>query len=189
MPPLTARFVLEVVAVIGTAGSLFFYGLSAASVVSFLNFRREKLRQAAPPDSELPPVSILKPLKGVDPEIWESFCSHCEQDYPQFQIIFGVSEGNDPAVEFVHKLQLKYPQLPIELIVCERILGTNVKVSNLVQMTATFVFPQITCGRWSHRWPIRRWAWLLACIAVSQRQLLDRGSNRWASAPTSFPEF
>jgi ceramide glucosyltransferase len=134
MPPLTARIVLEVVAVIGTAGSLFFYGLSAASVVSFLNFRREKLRQAATADSELPPISILKPLKGIDPEIWESFCSHCEQDYPQFQVIFGVSEGNDPAVEFVRKLQLKYPKLPIELIVCERILGTNIKVSNLVQM-------------------------------------------------------
>jgi ceramide glucosyltransferase len=134
MPPLTARFVLEVVAVIGTAGSLFFYGLSAAAVISFLNFRRQKLRQAVLPNSELPPVSILKPLKGVDPEIWESFCSHCEQDYPQFQLIFGVSEDNDPAVEFVRKLQLKYPKLPIELIVCDRILGTNIKVSNLVQM-------------------------------------------------------
>jgi ceramide glucosyltransferase len=134
MPPLTARFVLEVVAVIGTAGSLFFYGLSAAAVISFLNFRRQKLRQAVLPNSELPPVSILKPLKGVDPEIWESFCSHCEQDYPQFQVVFGVSEDNDPAVEFVRKLQLKYPKVPIELIVCERSLGTNVKVSNLVQM-------------------------------------------------------
>ncbi len=134
MPPLTARFVLEVVAVIGTAGSLFFYGLSAAAVVSFLSFRRAKLRQAPLPDSELPPVSILKPLKGVDPEIWESFCSHCDQDYPEFQIIFGVSEGDDPAVEFVHKVQLKYPKFPIELIVCERTLGTNIKVSNLVQM-------------------------------------------------------
>jgi ceramide glucosyltransferase len=134
MPPLTARFVLEVVAVMGTAGSLLFYGLSAASVISFLNFRRNKLRQTAPPDSELPPVSILKPLKGVDPEIWESFCSHCDQDYPQFQVIFGVSEGNDPAVDFVHKLQLKYPKLALELVLCERTLGTNIKVSNLVQM-------------------------------------------------------
>jgi len=120
--------------VIGTAGSLFFYGLSAAAVVSFVNFRRSKRLETPPADFELPPVSILKPLKGVDPEIWESFCSHCEQDYPQFQLIFGVSEGDDPAVEFVRKLKLKYAKTSIELIVCERTLGTNIKVSNLVQM-------------------------------------------------------
>jgi len=79
-------------------------------------------------------VSILKPLKGLDPEAWESFCSHCEQDYPQFQLIFGVSDAADPAVDVVGKLQAKYPALAIELIVCERILGTNIKVSNLAQM-------------------------------------------------------
>ncbi len=47
--------------------------------------------------SALPPVSILKPLKGEDPEIYESFRSHCLQDYPQYEIVFGVSEADDPA--------------------------------------------------------------------------------------------
>src|SRR5580692_5022506 len=132
-PPLTPRTVLEVVAVIGSVGSLFFYFLSALGVASFLGERRRKLKQA-PAESQLPPVSILKPLKGVDPEMWESFCSHCEQQYPEFQLIFGVSDPGDPAVEIVHKLQAKYPSLPIELIVCDRVLGTNIKVSNLAQM-------------------------------------------------------
>jgi len=134
MPPLTARSVLEVVAAIGTVGSLFFYFLSALGVASFLSERRRKLDQAPLPESQLPPVSILKPLKGVDPEIWESFCSHCEQQYPEFQLIFGVSDPTDPAVEIVRKLQAKYPKLSIELIVCDRVLGTNIKVSNLAQM-------------------------------------------------------
>jgi ceramide glucosyltransferase len=132
-PPLTPRTVLEVVAVIGSVGSLFFYFLSALGVASFLGERRRKLKQA-PAESQLPPVSILKPLKGVDPEMWESLCSHCEQQYPEFQLIFGVSDPGDPAVEIVHKLQAKYPSLPIELIVCDRVLGTNIKVSNLAQM-------------------------------------------------------
>jgi ceramide glucosyltransferase len=134
MPPLTARVLLETVAAIGTAGSLFFYFLSALGLASFLSDRRKKLAEPPPPDSQLPPVSILKPLKGVDPEIWESFCSHCEQDYPEFQLIFGVSDPGDPAVEVVHKLQAKYPKIPIELIVCERVLGANIKVSNLAQL-------------------------------------------------------
>ncbi len=129
---------------IGTAGSLFFYFLSALSLASFLRDtrkkdkrkedRRKKLQPVPPPESQLPPVSILKPLKGVDPEIWESFCTHCEQDYPQFQLVFGVNDPGDPAVEVVRKLQAKYPNLSIDLVVCDRVLGANIKVSNLVQM-------------------------------------------------------
>src|SRR5271166_6410239 len=115
-PALTARSALEAVAAIGAICSLFFYFLSVLGLASFLRDRRKQLSQAPLPESELPPVSILKPLKGVDPEIWESFCSHCDQNYPQFQLIFGVSDPADPAVEVVHKLQAKYPNLPIELI-------------------------------------------------------------------------
>ncbi len=131
---LIPRVALEAVPAIGTAGSLFFYFLSAFGLASFLSDRRKKLKQTPLPESDLPPVSILKPLKGADPEIWENFCSHCEQDYPQFQLIFGVSDPADPAIEVVRKIQAKYPNLPIELIVCDRVLGTNIKVSNLVHM-------------------------------------------------------
>ncbi|MGB8010275.1 MAG: bacteriohopanetetrol glucosamine biosynthesis glycosyltransferase HpnI [Terriglobales bacterium] len=119
---------------LATLGSLFFYFLSTLGLASFLSDRRKALSRPPLPASQLPPVSILKPLKGVDPEIWESFCSHCEQVYPEFQLIFGVSDPADPAVEVVRRLQAKYPALAIELIVCNRILGTNIKVSNLAQM-------------------------------------------------------
>jgi ceramide glucosyltransferase len=143
-PPLTARAVLEAVAVIGTVGCLSFYFLSALALASFLRDKRKKdtrnkdrqenLKPAPLPESQLPPVSILKPLKGVDPEIWESFCTHCEQEYPQFQLIFGVNDPGDPAIEVVRKLQAKYPNCAIDLLVCDRVLGANIKVSNLVQM-------------------------------------------------------
>jgi ceramide glucosyltransferase len=132
--PLASRAVLEAVAATGTVCCLFFYFLSALGLASFLSHRKKKLNQTPLPESHFPAVSILKPLKGVDPEIWESFCSHCEQDYPKFQLIFGVSDPVDPAIEVVRKLQAKYPNIPIELIVCDRVLGTNIKVSNLAQM-------------------------------------------------------
>jgi ceramide glucosyltransferase len=80
------------------------------------------------------PVSILKPLRGTDPEIYQSFRSHCLQDYPEFEIIFGVSDPDDPAVPLVQQLQREFPERRIELIVCEQVLGTNLKVSNLLQM-------------------------------------------------------
>ncbi len=54
--------------------------------------------------SSLPPVSILKPLKGTDPDIYESFRSHCLQDYPEYEIIFGVSDAGDPAVASVRAI-------------------------------------------------------------------------------------
>jgi ceramide glucosyltransferase len=115
----------------GTLASLSFYLLAACGLLSFLMQNRRKHNQDK---TALPPVSILKPLKGVDPEIWESFCSHCEQQYAEFELIFGVSDSVDPACEVVRKLQKQYPDRAIKLMVCERVLGANVKVSNLAQM-------------------------------------------------------
>ncbi|HVM93076.1 MAG TPA: bacteriohopanetetrol glucosamine biosynthesis glycosyltransferase HpnI [Terriglobales bacterium] len=123
------RTLLEIVALLGTAGSLSFYLVAAFSLLDFLKHNRKTLN-----GSFLPPVSILKPLKGVDPEIWQSFCSHAEQDYPEFEIIFGVSNSADPACEIVRELQATYPERRIKLVVADRILGTNVKVSTLAQM-------------------------------------------------------
>jgi ceramide glucosyltransferase len=130
---LTARPVFELIAALGTLASLGFYALSGLGIASFLNSRRRNRGTNAPIGS-LPPVSILKPLKGIDPQIWEAFCSHCEQDYPEFQLIFGVSDPDDPAIALVRKLQQKYPKRQIDLLVCRRDLGTNRKLSTLAQM-------------------------------------------------------
>jgi ceramide glucosyltransferase len=134
MPTPTARSLVEILAAIGTLCSLCFYFLSVLGAASFLGDRSRKIQRAATTGDPLPPVSILKPLKGIDPQAWESFCSHCEQDYPEYQLIFGVSDPRDPAADLVRRLQVKYPRIPIELIVCERVLGANIKVSNLAQM-------------------------------------------------------
>jgi ceramide glucosyltransferase len=82
----------------------------------------------------VPAVSILKPLKGADPDMYESFRSHCLQDYPEHEIVFGVSDANDPAIESVKQLQRDFPASKIKWLVCPAILGANVKVSNLAQI-------------------------------------------------------
>jgi ceramide glucosyltransferase len=66
--------------------------------------------------------------------MYESFRSYCLQDYGECEIIFGVSDTNDPAVTLVRKLIGEFPERKIQLMVCPEILGTNVKVSNLLQM-------------------------------------------------------
>lgn len=95
------------------------------------DFRRKTRREENPFS---PPVSILKPLKGKDPEIYESFRSHCLQNYPKYELIFGVSDPHDPAAHAVEQLRREFPQHSIQLMVCAERLGTNAKVSNLVQM-------------------------------------------------------
>lgn len=133
----------QIVAVLGCISSSCYYLLALWSAASFL--RERKIRSACPkldeksvhPTQPLPSVSILKPLKGVDPDIYECFRSHCLQEYPEFEIIFGVSEGSDPAVASVRQLQHEFPDRAIRLVVCEKILGANVKVSNLAQMLAS----------------------------------------------------
>src|SRR6266849_121664 len=81
-----------------------------------------------------PPVSILKPLRGADPRMYESFRSHCVQDYPEYELIFGVSDPDDPAVDAVQQLIREFPQCQIRLMVCSEVLGNNRKTSNLAQM-------------------------------------------------------
>jgi ceramide glucosyltransferase len=125
--------VMQAVAVLGALSAVGYYGLVLWSAAGFLRARKEAGRSARP-TRFTPPVSILKPLKGTDPEMYESFRSHCLLDYPEYEIIFGVSEASDPAVELVERLKLEFPERVIQFMVCDPSLGTNTKVSNLAQM-------------------------------------------------------
>lgn len=122
------RSTIEVVAIIGTTCSITYYVLALYSARSFLRHN-----QTAVP-RHLPPVSVLRPLKGTDPEMYASFRSHCLQNYPAYEIIFGVSEPDDPAIAEVDRLKREFPDRNIQLVFCDKQLGANVKVSNLVQM-------------------------------------------------------
>jgi len=124
--------IVQIIAVVGVASSSIYYLVCIWSAGKFL--RERKAEEGARPPSALPPISILKPLKGTDPEIYESFRSHCLLDYPEYEIIFGVSDANDRAVESVKALQREFPNRRIQLVVSKEILGANVKVSNLAQM-------------------------------------------------------
>jgi ceramide glucosyltransferase len=126
--------IVQIVAAFGTVSSALYYLLCLWSAAAFLCER--KAGESARPTQALPPISILKPLKGTDPEIYESFRSHCLQDYPEYEIIFGVSDPNDLAIDSVKELQREFPNRGIQLVVSPKVLGANVKVSNLAQMLA-----------------------------------------------------
>jgi ceramide glucosyltransferase len=124
---------IQILAVVGTISSLGYYCLCLWSALGFLQ-ERKAAANSVRPTGFTPPVSILKPLRGTDPEMYENFRSHCLQDYSEYEIIFGVNEANDPAVELAEKLKAEFPQRAIRVVVCGEELGANTKVSNLAQM-------------------------------------------------------
>jgi ceramide glucosyltransferase len=86
-------------------------------------------------DGFAPDVSVLKPVKGVDPQMYAGLASHCRQQYAgSFEIVFGVGSMDDPAVAEIRRLQTEFPECAIRLVECRERLGTSGKVSNLVQM-------------------------------------------------------
>ena len=129
------HFLIRIVLYIALAGCLssaIYYFICLWTAAAFS--QRRQRQSPSPQANPLPPVSILKPLKGMDPEIYDSFRSHCLQDYPEYEIIFGVSDPQDPAIASVDWLRRDFPNCDIRLVVCTEILGANVKVSNLEQM-------------------------------------------------------
>jgi ceramide glucosyltransferase len=83
---------------------------------------------------DLPPVSILKPLKGTDAEMYEALRSHCVQDYPEYEVLFGVTSADDAAGASVERLIAEFPQRKLRLVLCGKRLGANGKVSTLAQL-------------------------------------------------------
>jgi ceramide glucosyltransferase len=79
---------------------------------------------------------VLKPLHGDEPLLEEALTTLCRQDYPNWQIVFGVRDAADPAVAVVHRLRARFPNLDIALVIDGTLHGRNHKVSNLINMMA-----------------------------------------------------
>ncbi len=88
----------------------------------------------APNSSFLPPLSILKPLCGDEPRLYECLRSFCNQDYPDYQLVFGVRDSCDPAVAVVERLKIEFPNRDITLVCDARIHGANLKTSNVMNI-------------------------------------------------------
>jgi ceramide glucosyltransferase len=110
---------------------LVYYILSLYNIVEyFRSIRRLPPRN----DAFVPPVSILKPVRGIDSEAYENFSSYCRLDYPTYEIIFAVTDPGDPVVPVIKKLQRDFPKTQIRLATSVERLGQNNKISNLYRL-------------------------------------------------------
>ncbi|HEY4380030.1 MAG TPA: bacteriohopanetetrol glucosamine biosynthesis glycosyltransferase HpnI [Acidobacteriaceae bacterium] len=127
-----------------TVGGLIYMLLALLGARDFEHHWRKVARGAADQPAFAPNVTILKPLKGVDARMYAGFVSHCQQRYAgHFEILFGVSSLDDPAVEEIERLRREFPFCTVRLIECPERLGTSGKVSNLIQMLRQAQYPYI----------------------------------------------
>jgi len=96
--------------------------------------RRFFSRPPAPGRSALPPVSIMIPLCGKDFEAYENYASFCHQEYPDYQIVFGVNSEGDSSIPVIRKLMTDFPDKDIDLVIDGSVIGENPKVNNLSNM-------------------------------------------------------
>src|SRR6202047_1359798 len=111
------------------AGALVYSGLTGIAALRYLGVKQPELNFTEP-------ISILKPLAGLDVDLESNLRTFFEQDYPSFEILFAVRSGSDPAVQVVSRLQHEYSKIPSRLVITGEPPYPNAKVFSLERMMA-----------------------------------------------------
>jgi ceramide glucosyltransferase len=131
---------LAVYAFLGVAAIPFIYYLIA--LYSSWKFFRRPAAQS----TMTPPVSILKPIRGLDPEAYENFASLCRQDYPEYEVLFCVGRGDDPVVPVIDKLAGDFPERRIRVLFGSGSDAPNDKVAKLRRLVEEAQYDLLVMG-------------------------------------------
>jgi ceramide glucosyltransferase len=163
-------YVILAIAAGGTLSSAVFLGLVLCW--EFFDFigRRAGSCRSIPLDAHLPPVSVLKPVHGLEARLKENIESFFRQDYPDYEILFAADEADDPALEVVREVCARYPHIPTRILVTGTPWPNPVVYSFHCMAEAAAheilvttdsdveVGPRI-CGKSCRPCSTRRWAW------------------------------
>ncbi len=134
----TVRYELELILV--DVFPLIFLAASVGGafylLIAMLLVRRFVALPRHAPSGE-PPVTILKPLCGAEPFLYENLLSFCKQNYAQVQVVFGVRDADDAAIAIVRRLIAELPGMDLSLVIDPNVHGTNFKISNVMNMMAS----------------------------------------------------
>ena len=112
-------------------GAIASFGYYLMAIYAAWRFFRQ--RRGPVPDFT-PPVSVLKPVRGLDPDAYENLASFCQQNYPNYEVLFGVNDADDPAVPVIQKIQRQFPMVPIRLLIGSEEIGASSKVNKLCRL-------------------------------------------------------
>jgi ceramide glucosyltransferase len=105
-----------------------YYGIALFSCLRFFLAAKPK------ENGFLPPISNLKPVRGLDPDAYENFASFCRQDYPNYEILFCVGDTSDPVLPVLHRLKRDFPNTRIRIVIGSGRIATNDKVAKLARL-------------------------------------------------------
>src|SRR6516165_211988 len=118
---------------IGAAGLVTSTGYLILVLIASVRFRRNERRDASSP-AAFPPVTLLKPLCGIEPGLEAHLTSFFEQQYPNYEIIFGARHADDPALKIARRVSARYPSVPVKIVITGEPWRPNAKVCSLVKM-------------------------------------------------------
>ncbi len=121
---------LRILILVVAAGPFAYYLVAAVAALRFFGGRRGVRRDYAPP------VSILKPVRGLDREAYENYASFCRLDYPEYEILFNVADERDAAIPLIERLIREFPERSIRLFLGAEQLGSSNKVNKLSNMVS-----------------------------------------------------
>src|ERR1700722_13116984 len=111
---------------------LIYYSLAIFSAWQFFRMSHETLPRA----NYTPPISNLKPIRGLDPDAYENFASFCRQDYPEYEIVFCLGDADDPSLPVIEQLQRDFPACAIRILFHSRGSASNDKVAKLHRLVS-----------------------------------------------------
>ncbi len=156
-------WIFAVITILGLAG----YGLQILAVCSYTSTSPLNSGEGNALPRFFPTISILKPLKGLDDNLFDNLESFCNQEYPEYEIIFPLQDHNDQAYKVARKIKEKYPDKDISIVVERCDEGLNPKVNNLI--------PAYKIAKYQH-------------ILISDSNVMvDRNYLRDIAAPMSAP--
>ncbi|HEY3927111.1 MAG TPA: bacteriohopanetetrol glucosamine biosynthesis glycosyltransferase HpnI [Candidatus Koribacter sp.] len=134
---IASRTMFLFLAGLGTISStVFFFLVLVAALRHQHRARKTRTELRVCSDAELPPVTLLKPVHGAEPRLYENLESYFRQDYPEFEIIFGARSRNDAALRTVERLRKKYPTVRASIVISGDPQWHNAKVFSLDRMIA-----------------------------------------------------
>jgi ceramide glucosyltransferase len=116
---------------VGALGGAAYYLIA---LISARGLQRRQRAAAALRSMALPPISLIKPLCGAEPELEQCLASFFKQDYPEYEILFAVRHTGDPAVPVIERLRQRYPNIPVQLILTGEPPYANAKVYSMELM-------------------------------------------------------
>lgn len=120
---------LSAVAFLGAAAGIAYTAFAVKRVRDF------RMRKPEMQSGFAPAITVFKPLHGDEPQLYENLRSFCDQNYPEFQLIFGANDANDPALDVARRLRLEFPERNVEVVAGSRYQVRNPKVRNLMAMS------------------------------------------------------